>query len=138
MLQAVAVIWTHAGVRKSELLRLTTGCIAPQADDIVKDDGSIIPAGTLCYLHMLAERPAEQAMLADERTGEKVRLLFQYRGKPAGGAILNSTVIPMLCARAGVPLQDSGGTITSQRGRASAVTSLASVPQDMSLYELMQ
>ncbi|MFZ4213552.1 tyrosine-type recombinase/integrase [Pantoea endophytica] len=162
MLQAMAVIWTHAGVRKNELLRLTTGCIAPQADDIVKDDGSIIPAGTLCYLHIpagktskafvkpvaavvkkyvdiwLDERPAEQALLADERTGEKVRLLFQYRGKPAGSAILNRTVIPMLCARAGVPCEDSGGMITSHRGRASAVTALASVPQGMSLYELMQ
>lgn len=162
MLQAMAVIWTHAGLRKSELLRLTTGCIAPQADDIVKDDGSIIPAGTLCYLHIpagktskafvkpvaavvkkyvdlwLDERPSEQAMLTDERIGEKVRLLFQYRGKPAGDDILNRTVIPMLCARAGVPLQDSGGTITSHRGRASAVTALASVPQGMSLYELMQ
>ncbi|MEZ3498279.1 tyrosine-type recombinase/integrase [Pantoea sp. KPR_PJ] len=162
MLQAMAVIWTHAGVRKNELLRLTTGCIALQADDIVKDDGSIIPAGTLCYLHIpagktskafakpvaavvkkyvdiwLNERPAEQALLADERTGEKVRLLFQYRGKPAGGGILNRTLIPMLCARAGVPSEDSGGTITSHRGRASAVTALASVPQGMSLYELMQ
>lgn len=162
MLQAMAVIWTHAGVRKSELLRLTTGCIAPQADDIVKDDGNVIPAGTLCYLHIpagktskafvkpvaavvkkyvdiwLAERPAEQAMLTDERTGEKVRLLFQYRGKPAGSSIMNRTLIPMLCARAGVPTEDSGGTITSHRGRASAVTALASVPQGMSLYELMQ
>jgi len=162
MLQAMAVIWTHAGLRKSELLRLTTGCIAAQADDIEKDDGSIIPAGTLCYLHIpagktskafvkpvaavvkkyvdlwLDERPSEQAMLTDERTGEKVRLLFQYRGKSAGDDILNRTVIPMLCARAGVPLQDSGGTITSHRGRASAVTALASVPQGMSLYELMQ
>lgn len=162
MLQAMAVIWTHAGIRKSELLRLTTGCIMPQADEIVKDDGSVIPAGTLCYLHIpagktskafvkpvaavvkkyvdiwLDERPADQAMLADERTGEKVRLLFQYRGKPAGSAMLNRTVIPMLCARAGVPAEDSGGAITSHRGRASAVTALASVPQGMSLYELMQ
>ncbi|WP_416414425.1 tyrosine-type recombinase/integrase [Pantoea sp. App145] len=162
MLQAMAVIWTHAGLRKNELLRLTTGCITPQADEIVKDDGSVIPAGTLCYLHIpagktskayvkpvaavvkkyvdiwLAERPTEQAMLSDERTGEKVRLLFQYRGKPAGSAIMNRTLIPMLCARAGVPTEDSGGTITSHRGRASAVTALASVPQGMSLYELMQ
>ncbi|OIX90493.1 hypothetical protein BFS13_09875 [Pantoea sp. Ae16] len=45
MLQAMAVIWPHAGVRKNKLLRLTTGYIAAQADDIVKDDGSIIPAG---------------------------------------------------------------------------------------------
>lgn len=66
----------------------------------------------------LDDRPTEQAMLADERTSEKVRLLFQYRGKPAGGIILSRTVIPMLCARAGVPSEDSGGTITSHRGRA--------------------
>lgn len=162
MLQAMAVFWTHAGLRKNELLRLTTGCITPQADEIVKDDGSVIPAGTLCYLHIpagktskayvkpvaavvkkyvdiwLAERPTEQAMLSDERTGEKVRLLFQYRGKPAGSSIMNRTLIPMLCARAGVPIEDSGGTKTSHRGRASAVTALASVPQGMSLYELMQ
>ncbi|MGK3131365.1 tyrosine-type recombinase/integrase [Pantoea sp. C8B4] len=162
MLQAMAVIWTHAGLRKNELLRLTTGCITPQADEIVKDDGSVIPPGTLCYLRIpagktskayvkpvaavvkkyvdiwLAERPTEQAMLADERTSEKVRFLFQYRGKPSCSAIINRTLIPMLCARAGVPVEDSGGTITSHRGRASAVTALASVPQGMSLYELMQ
>jgi hypothetical protein len=55
-------------------------------------------------------------MLADERTGEKVRLLFQYRGKPAGGTILNRTVIPMLCAQGAVPSEESGGTITSHGG----------------------
>lgn len=100
MLQAMAVLWTHAGLRKSKQLRLITGCIAPQADDIVKEDGSVIPAGTLCYLHIpagktskafvkpvaavmkkyvdiwLDERPAEQAMLADDRSGEKVCILF--------------------------------------------------------------
>ncbi|WP_249221845.1 hypothetical protein [Pantoea sp. JGM49] len=37
----------------------------------------------------LNERPAEQAMLTDERTGEKVQFLIQYRGKPSGGAILH-------------------------------------------------
>lgn len=37
-----------------------------------------------------------------------------------------------------MPLEDSRGRITSHRGRASAVTALASVPQGMSLIELMQ
>lgn len=37
----------------------------------------------------------------------------------------------------GVPLEDSRGRITSHRGRASAVTALARVPQGMSLIELM-
>ncbi|MDU7840217.1 MAG: tyrosine-type recombinase/integrase [Pantoea sp.] len=162
MLQAMAVIWTHAGLRQNELMRLTAGCLTLQADDIRREDGSIIPAGTLCYLSVpagktskafvkpvsavvkkyvdiwLSERPQEQAALTDERTGEKVRFLFQFRGKPVGRDVINRTVIPVLCARAGMPVEDSRGPITSHRGRASAVTALASVPQGMSLYELMQ
>lgn len=159
--QAIAVIWTHAGLRRNEILRLTTGCLQEQLNDIVQEDGSIIPAGTLCYLNVpagktskafvkpvasivkkyvdlwLQERPKEQALLQDERTGEKVSYLFQFRGKPVGGSILNRTIIPVLCARAGVPIEDSQGRITSHRGRASAVTALASVPQGMTLHELM-
>ncbi|EBY6851867.1 integrase [Salmonella enterica subsp. enterica] len=162
MLQAMAVIWTHAGLRQNEILRLTTECVTPQSEDIIREDGSIVPAGTLCYLNVpagktskafvkpvsvvvkkyvdiwLNVRPLEQAKLNDDRTGEKVRYLFQYRGKPAGSDVINRTVIPVLCARAGLPVEDSGGTITSHRGRASALTALASVPQGMSLYELMQ
>jgi len=162
MLQAMAVIWTHAGLRQNELIRLAMNCVTPQADDILQENGSAIPAGTLCYLSVpagktskafvkpvssvvkkyvdiwLSERPQEQAALTDERTGEKVRYLFQNRGKPVGRNIINLTVIPLLCARAGMPVEDSRGPITSHRGRASAVTALASVPQGMSLYELMQ
>lgn len=162
MIQAMAVIWTHAGLRQNELLRLTIDCVTPQSDDIIREDGSTVSAGTLCYLHVpagktskafvkpvsvvvkkyvdnwLNERPGDQAKLNDDRTGEKVRYLFQYRGKLAGRYVINRTVIPILCARAGLPVEDSGGTITSHRGRASAVTALASVPQGMSLYELMQ
>lgn len=52
--------------------------------------------------------------------------------------MLNGTIIPLLCAKAGLPRRDSRGMITSHRGRASAVTALASVPKGMSLIELMQ
>lgn len=162
MIQAMAVIWTHAGLRQNELLQLTTDCVVPQSDDIIREDGSIVPAGTLCYLHVpagktskpfvkpvsvvvkkyvdnwLNKRPVDQAKLHDERTGARVRYLFQYRGKLASRYMINRTVIPILCSRAGLPAEDSGGPITSHRGRASAVTALASVPQGMSLYELMQ
>lgn len=64
--------------------------------------------------------------------------LFQFRGRKVGTAVLNNTVIPILCAKAGVPRQDTKGQITSHRGRASVVTALASVPHGMSLIELMQ
>ena len=52
--------------------------------------------------------------------------------------MLNRTIVPLLCAKAGLPTFDSRGTITSHRGRASAMTALASVPKGMSLIELMQ
>jgi hypothetical protein len=64
-------------------------------------------------------------------------MLFQMRGRPPGKSILNRTIIPMLCAKAGLPLRDTMGAITSHRGRASAVTALASMPQGMTLPELM-
>ncbi|AZE48318.1 Mobile element protein [Pseudomonas chlororaphis] len=162
MIKAMAVIWTHAGLRSNEIIRLARGCAHAQDNDIAHDDGSLIKAGTLCYLDIpasktfkefvkpvavvvkacvdawLLERPEYQAPLLDERTGERVEYLFQYRGKRMGTSILNKTIIPILCAKAGVGLQDSRGQITSHRGRASAVTALANVPQGMSLIELMQ
>ncbi|MDH0122310.1 tyrosine-type recombinase/integrase, partial [Stutzerimonas stutzeri] len=162
MVQAIAVVWTHAGLRSNEIMRLDKRCAHPQTNDVVHEDGTIVPAKTLCYLDIpasktfkafvkpvavvvkeridawLEDRPANQAALLDERTGEKVSYLFQFRGKRIGSSVINGTIIPMLCAKAGVPLEDSRGRITSHRGRASAVTALASVPQGMSLIELMQ
>lgn len=162
MVQAIAVVWTHTGLRSNEIMRLDKGCAHAQTNDVVHEDGTIVPAGTLCYLDIpasktfkafvkpvaavvkeridawLKERPVNQASLLDERTGEKVSYLFQFRGKRTGLGVINRTIIPMLCAKAGVPLDDSRGRITSHRGRASAVTALASVTQGMSLIELMQ
>lgn len=162
MVQAIAVLWTHAGLRNNEIIRLDKGCAHTQTHEVVHEDGTIVPAGTLCYLDIpasktfqafvkpvgmvvkeridawLEDRPVDQAALLDERTGDKVSYLFQFRGKRIGSSVINSTIIPMLCAKAGVPLEDSRGRITSHRGRASAVTALASVPQGMSLIELMQ
>ncbi len=83
-----------------------------------------------------AVRPDQGTVEADV-TGERVQMLFQMRGRPPGKTIFNRTIIPMLCAKAGVPLRDSMGPITSHRGRASTVTALASVPQGMTLPELM-
>lgn len=162
LIQAMAVVWTHCSLRQNEIARLTLGCAKLQAEEIVADDGSTVKAGTLCYLDVppsktfkayvkpvaavvkeridacAAERPSEQAPITDERTGESVRFLFQYRGRRVGVTMLNKTIIPLLCAKAGVPMTDSRGPITSHRGRASAVTALASVPKGMSLIELMQ
>jgi Phage integrase family len=162
MLRAISVVWTHAGLRQNEIARLHVGCARLQADPIVDDKtGKIIAPETLCYLDVPAGKTftaftkpvsaivrqyvseweairPEQPTLLDVKTGERVRFLFQYRGKLIGSSTINQTIVPMLCAKAGLPLEDSRGKITSHRGRASAVTALASVPQGMSLIELMQ
>jgi integrase len=162
LIQALAVIWTHCGLRQNEIFRLPMGCAKAQSEDIVNEDGSVVTAGTLCYLDVpasktfrayvkpvagvvkeridawAAQRPSHQAPLIDERTGERVEFLFQYRGRRVGTALMNMTIIPILCAKAGLPANDSMGAITSHRGRASAVTALASVPKGMSLIELME
>ncbi|WP_395398158.1 tyrosine-type recombinase/integrase [Novosphingobium sp. BL-8A] len=162
LIRALAVVWTHCGLRQNEVVRLALGCAKAQADDIVNEDGSTVTAGTLCYLEVpasktfrayvkpvsavvkeridawAAQRPADQAPLLDERTGERVNFLFQYRGRRVGVSLMNKTIIPMLCAKAGLPASDSMGPITSHRGRASALTALASVPKGMSLIELME
>jgi len=162
MLRAISVVWTHAGLRQNEIIRLRVGCARAQNDPIVDEaTGTTISAGTLCYLDVPAGKTftaftkpvsaiirqfiteweairPEQSFLIDPKTGERVRFLFQYRGKTIGHTTINDTIIPMLCAKAGLPVEDSRGKISSHRGRASAVTALASVPQGMSLIDLMQ
>lgn len=59
MHQAMAVIWTLAGLRLNEILRLTVGCVRKQTEDIVQDVGSIIPAGMLCWLDVPAGKTSK-------------------------------------------------------------------------------
>ena len=43
MHRAMAVIWTHAGLRQNEILRLTTGCVQAQGEDIVEKTAASFP-----------------------------------------------------------------------------------------------
>ena len=43
MHRAMAVIWTHAGLRQNEILRLTTGCVQAQGEDIVQKTAASFP-----------------------------------------------------------------------------------------------
>ena len=45
LLRAVAVIWTHAGLRGNEILRLRQGCARAQDDAVVDEAGGVTPAG---------------------------------------------------------------------------------------------
>ena len=161
LLKAVAVVWTHAGLRSNEIVRLRLGCVRTQGEDIVDDSGEITGADRVCYLDVPAGktsagytkpvniavrtfiedwariRPKQHPQL-DRRTGEMANFLFQVRNRTLDSRIVNNTLIPALCAKAGVNMEDSRGRITSHRGRASAVTALASVPKGMTLIELAE
>ncbi len=161
LLKAMAVIWTHAGLRSNEIVRLRRGCARPQTDDLIDPSGTPVPAGKLCWLDVpagktstaytkpvngvvltcieawLQVRPQQRPML-DRRTSERVEYLFQLRNRLVDRRVVNNTLIPTLCAKAGVQLHDSTGRITSHRGRASAVTMLANVPGGMNVFELAQ
>lgn len=161
LLKAIAVVWTHAGLRSNEIIRLRLGCARPQGDDIVSETADVTPAGNLCYLDVPAGKTLaahtkpvnvvvrariedwarirpEQHRLLDRRTGELASFLFQIRNRTVDKRVVNNTLIPTLCAKAGVRREDSMDRITSHRGRASAVTALASVPKGMTLMELAE
>lgn len=76
--------------------------------------------------------------IPDERSGELVDCLFMYRGRPVGKYIINRTIIPMLCKKAGVPERDARGSITSHRARSTIATQLYNAKQPMSIFALKE
>ena len=118
MLRAISVVWTHAGLRQNEIIRLRVGCARAQNDPIVDEAiGTTIAAGTLCYLDVPAGKTftaftkpvsavvrqfitdweairPEHSFLIDPKTGERIRFLFQYRGKTIGHTTINDTDHP--------------------------------------------
>lgn len=151
--QAVTLVWLFAGLRSDEICRLRLGCVRWQAPD--HDE----PAPSVCLLDVPthktgtdftkpvdplvgqaieaweAVRPAQPQYL-DRKTGERVDLLFTYRACPMPRRMINQSIIPMLCRKAGVPRQDVKGSITSHRARATIASQLFNSRQPMSLFEL--
>ena len=82
-----------------------------------------------------AVRPAQPPLL-DRRTGERVDVLFCYRAHRVAKAYLNHALIPALCAKAGVPVADVRGRITSHRARATIASQLYNAKEPMTLFEL--
>jgi len=70
------------------------------------------------------ERAPEQRPILDWKTGEDVEYLFCHRDRPVGSTFLNACVIPILCTKAGVNIQDAKGKITGHRGRSTRLTLL--------------
>lgn len=153
MIRAVAVVWLFAGLRQDEIRRLRIGCIrfnssaTPSASDPVclldvpvnktstaftkpvdRAVGDVIQAWE-------QERPTQPVAL-DEKTGELVHFLFSVRCARFSPNYLNRTLIPALCRKAGLPLADARGRITSHRARSTIATQLFNARQPLSLFEL--
>ncbi|HZS62139.1 MAG TPA: site-specific integrase [Gemmatimonadaceae bacterium] len=163
MVRAMAVLWTHAGLRTDELIRLAVGCVhdvpaAGASDDPI--DAEL--AALVCFLRLPvaktatertkpvgravaavvrdweAVRPPQRPAL-DRKTNELVYFLFSTREDRAGKDFVNRTLIPLLCRKAGMPIEDvPGKRITSHRGRASAASWYFNTQQGMTLEELRQ
>jgi integrase len=70
------------------------------------------------------ERPPQQRKLLDRKDREEVDYLFCFQDLRVGASFINSSVIPVLCKRAGVSIEDAKGKITGHRGRSARLTLL--------------
>jgi integrase len=161
LVRALALVWLFAGLRSDEIARLRVGCMRSQRDEVSVPGhpDERIAKGAVCLLDIPphktgsaytkpvdplvgqavaaweAIRP-EQPPLLDQRTGELVRFLFCYRARRVAKTYLNHALIPALCRKAGVPLQDARGRITSHRARATIASQLYNAKEPMTLFEL--
>ncbi len=152
LLRAVTMVWLFGGLRSDELVRLRLGCIRWMEEGQDGSGGSCLldvpvhktgtaftkPVDALvgrAIAQWEAVRPV-QPRLPDRKTGERVDLLFAYRFRRIAPNLINRTVIPILCRKAGVPREDVRGRITSHRARSTIATQLYNAKEPMTLFEL--
>lgn len=160
LLRALAVVWLFAGLRADEITRLRVGCVRWQREDVtVPSTGETLSKGAVCLLDVPVHKTGHaftkpvdplvgeaiaawerarppQPALPDRKTGEPVQLLFCYRARGLTREFLNDSLIPLLCRKAGVPVQDARGSISSHRARSTIASQLFNARDPMSLFEL--
>jgi len=155
MIRALTMVWLFAGMRRDEIRRLSVSCVRQQ---MIQGDGS---EGYVCLLVVPASKTGpeftkpvdgvvgeaisaweqirpEQPAQVDEKTGLMTRYLFSFRGRRISADYFNRALIPTLCRKAGVPLVDALGSITSHRARSTIASQLYNAKDPMSLFELQQ
>ena len=161
LIGALTLTWLFSGLRSNEISRLRVGCVRWQHDGlpIPGDSREILAEDAVCLLDIpvnktgtaftkpvdpiigqaieawQALRPAQPPRL-DRKTSEHVDLLFSVRAHPVGKTYINRTIIPALCAKAGVPTADVRGNITSHRARSTIASQLYNAKEPMTLFEL--
>lgn len=160
MVRAIVLVWLFCGLRRNEIVRLRVGCIRWQREQGLLRE-TVPPKDAICLLDVPTNKTGtaftkpvdrvvgeaiqgwerlrpEQPLASDAKTGELVHYLFAYRGYRVGLDYLNQTVIPRLCHKAGVPLYDARGPITTHRARSTIASQLATAKDPMTLLELQQ
>jgi integrase len=162
MCRALAITWLFAGLRNNEILRLRVGCIRWQREEVtVPGTGELLPADAVCLLDVPVNKtgtsftkPVDGLVgeaiaawervrlpgikLSDWKTGEVVSFLFLIRNTVIGKTYINKTLIPILCKKAGVPLADVRGNITTHRARSTIASQLFNAKEPMTLFELQE
>jgi integrase len=149
LIRAITLSWLFSGLRSDELSRLRVGCVRWQhnGQPIPADSPDVLAEDAVCLLDVpvhktgtaftkpvdpllgqaieawQALRPAQPTTL-DRKTSEHVDMLFAVRAHPVAKNYINRTIIPALCAKAGVPSSDVRGNITSHRARSTIATQL--------------
>lgn len=158
--RALATVWLFAGLRSDEIARLRVGCVRWQAAAVtIRPTGETLPKDAVCLLDVPVNKtgaaftkPVDPIMgqaieawervrptqprFPDRKTGEVVHFLFCHRARPLRREYINLSLIPMLCRKASVPMEDARGPITSHRARATIASQLFNSREPMSLSEL--
>ena len=153
MNRAMAIVWLYTGLRSDEIYRLRVGCIRHMPREENENSSSSLPA--ICLLTVPAgksgagfskpvprvvgdiiaiwekTRPAVPKRW-EHKTAEAVDFLFVWKGAQVSRTYLNITLIPALCRKAGIPMEDAYGKITSHRARHTLATQLVEAPTPMS------
>jgi integrase len=162
MLRALTVVWLFAGLRCGEIRRLLVGCARRRDEPIMAKDGvSGLSQAGICMLDVPAnktcpnftkpvdgvvwetirewerQRPP-QSLMVDEKEAKLVHYLFAYRNRQIGETYINKYLIPRLCRKAGVPLTDARGRITSHRARSTIASQLFNAKEPMTLFQLQE
>jgi integrase len=162
MIRAMALTWLFCGLRANEIARLRVGCIRWQREDVtVEGSTALLRQDAICWLDVPVTKTSraftkpvdvmagkaieewervrpDQRPALDPKTGEIVHYLFFYREQQVSNGYLNRTLIPMLCRKAGVPLSDTRGMITSHRARSTIASQLYNSREPMSLFDLQE
>src|SRR5205807_4672375 len=161
LVKATAIAWLFTGLRSDELARLRVGCIRWQtkaggpsaAVDHAPGDGATClldvpthktggsytkPVDPLVgeFIAECERQRRPQPTFVDRKTGERVVLLFAWRGRALTPLYFNKALIPLLCRKAGMPMEDARGRITSHRARATIASQLYNAKEPMTLFEL--